>query len=196
MLDRLQATFKTGNEPLTCNGKTLRFSLLDFWKWSVSDLLSNATRGRLAEFIVATACNMEMIKVREEWDAYDLETPDSIKIEVKSSAYLQSWYQKTLSKISFSIRMKGYWDAATNKLNPDKGRQADVYVFCLLHYQDKYTVDPLNMDQWEFYVLATKEVNEYKRSKHSITLKSLQALTPSVRYEHLHEAIERKNELT
>jgi hypothetical protein len=46
---------KTGNEPLTVNGQKLDKSLLDFWRWNSSDLLSNATRGRLAEFIVASA---------------------------------------------------------------------------------------------------------------------------------------------
>ena len=28
---------------MTFNEKTLDFSLLDFWRWSVSDILSNAT---------------------------------------------------------------------------------------------------------------------------------------------------------
>jgi hypothetical protein len=46
---------KTGNEPLTVNGQNLDKSLLDFWRWNSSDLLSNATRGRLAEFIMASA---------------------------------------------------------------------------------------------------------------------------------------------
>ena len=46
---------KTGDEKLTSGEKELDFSLLDFWRWSVSDILSNATRGILAEFIVAKA---------------------------------------------------------------------------------------------------------------------------------------------
>jgi hypothetical protein len=46
---------KTGNEPLTANGQKLDKSLLDFRRWNSSDLLSNATHGRLAEFIVASA---------------------------------------------------------------------------------------------------------------------------------------------
>ncbi len=195
MLDKLQAILKTGKEPLTFNGNPLGFSLLDFWQWSVSDILSNATRGRFAEFIVATATNVEIMKVRDEWDAYDLETPDGIKIEVKSAAYLQSWFQKSFSSISFRIRATGNWDAATNRFQASQKRRADVYVFCLLHHRDKQTVDPLNMDQWEFYVLSTKEVNEYPRSQHSITLKSLRGLTSSVSYAHLYEAIKVKNKL-
>jgi hypothetical protein len=32
-----------------------------------------------------------------------------------------------------------------------------LYVFCLLAHKDKSTLDPLNMDQWQFFVLATEE---------------------------------------
>ena len=44
---------KTGDERFQYNGAALDSSVLDFWRWSTSDLLSNATRGRLGEFIVA-----------------------------------------------------------------------------------------------------------------------------------------------
>jgi hypothetical protein len=194
-LDRIQATIKTGKERLTFNDKVLDFSLLDFWSWSVSDILSNATRGRFAEFIVATAINIDKTTARDEWSAYDLVTSDGIKIEIKSAAYVQSWFQRTLSKISFSTKAALYWDSLTNKQTDEKMRHADVYVFCLLHHTDKKTVDPLNMNQWEFYVLATKELNEYTRSQHSITLKSLQKLTEAINYDELKNTIIEKDKL-
>lgn len=128
-LECVTATIKTGNEKLTFKNKTLDFSLLDFWRWSVSDILSNATRGRFAEFIVATAANIDIKKIRDEWGAFDLETVDGIKIEVKSSAYLQTWFQKTLSKISFGTKPAFVIDALTNKQSELKIRSADVYVF-------------------------------------------------------------------
>ena len=40
----------TGDEPLP-----LGVSLLDFWQWLGSDLVSNAFRGLLAEYLVALA---------------------------------------------------------------------------------------------------------------------------------------------
>ena len=52
---RIIPTLKTGNEPLTIQGEALNSTLLDFWRWSVSDLVSNATRGIFAEFLVAKA---------------------------------------------------------------------------------------------------------------------------------------------
>jgi hypothetical protein len=102
---KIQASLKTGNESLIYNATSLNFSILDFWRWSVSEILSNATRSRLAEFIVATATNNDIKQVRDEWGAYDLLTPSGIKIEVKSAAYLQLWEKKKLSKISFSTKL-------------------------------------------------------------------------------------------
>jgi hypothetical protein len=60
---------------------------------------------------------------------------------------------------------------------PESKRQADVYVFAVLYHQDKATLNPFDLDQWNFYVLSTKVLNERTRSQHSITLKSLQALS-------------------
>jgi hypothetical protein len=127
--------------------------------------------------------------VREGWSAFDLETPAGIKLEIKTSAYLQSWFQNSLSKVSFSIRPAKHWDSSTNKLTGEPGRHADVYVFCLLHHVHKQTVDPLNLDQWEFYVVSTKELNSYTRSKNTISLKSLKKLVNSVSYDSLDSEI-------
>jgi hypothetical protein len=194
-LDKVKATIKSGNEPLSSRGENLNFNLLDFWRWSVSDILSNATRGRLAEFIVATAININITEVRSEWDAYDLITNDGVKIEVKSAAYLQSWQQQILSKITFSTKLARAWDMEIDKRSDEAKRHADVYVFCLLKHEDKQTVNPLDMDHWDFYVLATKELNDYTRSQHSITLKSLQKLTTAIGYNQINTYIKSKNTL-
>jgi len=186
---RINASLKTGNETFTFNQDNLDFQLIDFWKWSVSDLVSNATRGRLAEFIVAKALGINTDNVRDEWQAYDLITPGNIKIEVKSASYIQSWHQKELSKISFSIKKSRSWDADTNIQSKESKRQADAYIFALLKHTDKDTINPLNLDQWVFYVLTTDEINNYPRSEHSITLKSLEKLTKGVDYHSI------KNEL-
>ena len=194
-LDKIPATIKSGQERLSYNNQQLKFTLLDFWRWSVSDILSNATRGRLAEFIVAAATNIDITKVRDEWSPYDLITPGRIKLEIKSAAYLQSWFQKTFSIISFGIKAARHWDSATNVVSPEPKRHADVYVFCLLKHENKSTVDPLNLDHWDFYVLATEQVNNYTRSKHSITLPSLKNLTHAVSYGQLNDEIITKNAL-
>ena len=194
-LDKIPVELKSGKEMLRSGNEDLPWSLMDFWQWSVSDIVSNATRGRFAEFIIATAIGSDLKTVRDEWQAFDLETKDNIKIEVKSAAYLQSWFQKKLSSISFSIKPSRHWDNTTNIQAKTSKRHGDIYVFCLLKHMDKATIDPLNLDQWEFYVLATRQIDNYKRSQHSITLKSLQKLTSAVSYNLLNKEIIEKNKL-
>jgi hypothetical protein len=154
--------------------------------------LSNATRGRLAEYIVATAANVDLDNPRDEWAPYDLIAPDDIKIEVKSAAYIQSWYQKELSKISFSIKPSYFWDSISNMQSKTKARYVDIYVMCLLANIDQDSIDPLDLDQWRFYILSVDEINNYKRSQSSITLKSLEKLTRPVKYDQINLEIKAK----
>lgn len=99
-----------------------------FWQWAYSDHLSNANRGVLAEYIVGMAVGATE-KPRVEWDKYDLVTPGGVSIEVKSSAYLQSWNNPKPSTIVFDIAPRTWWDAATNTyamLNAWFGEQKSV----------------------------------------------------------------------
>lgn len=80
-------------------------------------------------------------------------------------------------------------------LHNEKKRHADVYVFALLAHKEQSTLNPLNLDQWEFYVLTTTQLAEYTRSQHAITLKSLQNLTEFVHYNRLKEEMIKKNKL-
>ena len=83
----------TGNEHLKFDDMPINRLLLDFWKWNSSDLLNNTMRGAFAEFIIATALDLDLTTTHVDWESYDLLWEDK-KIEVKCSAYLQSWYPK------------------------------------------------------------------------------------------------------
>ena len=180
---------KSGLEELHENGEPVGTSVLDFWCWATSDLLSNATRGVLAEYIVARVLGLDS-GVRAQWDAYDLMTSTGLKVEVKSSAYLQSWYQKELSIIQFGIAPTLKWDEATNKRESERRRQADVYVFCVLTPRDQATVDPLNLKQWTFYVLPTVVLDQRVPTQKSIGLTGLKKLDAvKTDYDGLAEAI-------
>lgn len=191
-LRRVSLTLHSGSEPLHSGEAAVGPTLREFWQWSASDLVDNTTRGALAEFIVASALGIPINKPRESWAAYDLTTPDGITIEVKSAAYVQSWHQKRLSNIIFKVRHTRGWSADTNEMEKEARRKAQVYVFALLAHKDKATVDPLDLAQWQFYVLPTTVLNARSRSQHSITLPSLQALSGgSVPYAQLRNAVER-----
>jgi len=174
-----KAQRRSGAEPFVRNAQPAGFELLGFWQWSASDLLSNATRGILAEFIVARALGLPDEGVRNEWDAFDLTwSVDGriIKVEVKSAAFLQSWAQKEPTKIKFSVGKKRAWDGETGIFADEAARSADVYVFAVLSHLDKATVDPLDVGQWRFWAVPTHVLNARRRSQHSITFKSLMRL--------------------
>jgi hypothetical protein len=175
-LPPLQTMRKTGTEAFRRADTSEGFDLLDFWQWNMSDLVSNATRGVLAEYIVARALGISTSGVRAEWAAYDLKMPDGTRIEVKSAAYIQTWAQRNLSSISFGVAKRLAWDAETNSTDLIPNRHADVYVFALLAHKDKATIDPLDLNQWQFWAVPTRVLNERKRSQHSITVPSLVGL--------------------
>ena len=180
---------KDGSEPFQLNGRVLPFNVLSFWQWSSSDLVGNALRGKLAEYIVATAVG-SIEQIRTEWDAYDVVTPEGVKIEVKSGAYIQSWTQNRLSTIQFGIRQTQGWDAKTNTYSSQIERQSDVYVFCVLEHKDQETIDPLNLNQWVFYVIATSLLNRVAGNQKTISLSSLLKLKPrEVTYGEINHAI-------
>jgi hypothetical protein len=130
--------------------------------------------------------------VRVEWNAYDLRTTKGLKIEVKSAAYLQSWAQKALSVISFDIAPTRSWDAETNELAAETRRQADLYVFALLSHCDKQTLDPLDVSQWEFFLLPRTMLDTRLPTQKQLSLSGLLKLDP-VRclFAELSETIER-----
>ena len=188
-LGRLRVAPRTGDEPLHANGLPLGPRLGDFWRWSASDLVSNVARGVFAEFLVAHALGIDTSGVRDGWAAFDLVTPDGIRVEVKSAAYVQSWWQRRLSPITFSVRRTRAWSADTGFMAAEAMRQADVYVFSLLAHADKTTIDPLNVDQWRFFVVATAVLNARTRSQHSITLNTLRRITPELRLAEVARAV-------
>ena len=153
-------------------------TLGDYWQWSSSNVLNNTERGIIAEFLVAHALGLTA-KPRVEWDSVDLRTGSGLKIEIKSAAYLQSWSQKRLSPIGFGIGpTKWEWDAEKDRsvLHDPPKRVADIYVFCLLKHKEKSTVNPLDTDQWEFYVVPTWRIDKERSGGKRIGLRPLRDL--------------------
>lgn len=150
-------------------------TLLDFWRWSSSDLVSNSMRGVLAEFIVGTALGI-CTRPRAEWDAVDLTTSEGLRIEVKSAAYLQTWKNERPSTIRFGIRKTLGWTAETNEYGTELRRQADAYVFALLSHREAATLDPLDVAQWEFYVVVAAELDARFPNQKSIGLTGVRSL--------------------
>lgn len=191
-LDRLAAQRlirRSGQETFLSAGQELVPSqrLLDFWRWSGSDLLVNTMRGLVAEYLVALALGVAD-NPRVEWEPYDLLSPTGVKVEVKSTARFQSWVQAYPSPLEFGIAKTQPRDS-TNKPVGERRRHADIYVFCVLDHIDE-ALDPLNLDHWKFYVLPTSTLNARLCDQKQMRLSTLRTLEPSiVPFEELKETI-------
>ncbi len=188
-LARISASRKTGAEPVMAAGRPVGATVADFWGWSRSDLLDNTERGVLAEFIVATALGIPTDGVRGGLGSlgshYAGRRPGGgqvggVPAELGPEGTFQDLVQhpRTLA-----------WDADGGGFADVARRHAQVYVFALLAHTGKATVNPLDLDQWAFYVLPTAVLDGRTRSQHSITLRTLEGLTAAVSFGGLRQAV-------
>lgn len=177
----------TKGEPLTGveTFTGLEASVSDFWAFAMSDLRANNVRGYLAEFLVAQAVGAAGRRI--EWDAYDVLTPDGIKIEVKASGRLQTWRQRVPSRVVFS-GLKGRALGTENDYAPEATYNADVYVFAVQTATTHEQYDPLDVSQWEFHVVGASAIWEHGRA--SLALGTVHTLSGGpVEFSHLATAI-------
>jgi hypothetical protein len=156
----VKVTQKDGNEPFHEGGKQLAVKLKYFWQWSASDLMSNTSRSLLARYLVANALGLAG-GVRDESAPFDLETENGMKIDVQSFSPFQSEIQEH-SKLSSGIKPAHSGNEATGKFAEEILSEVDVYVLCVLGNREtvRDRVDPLNLHQWDFYVVKASLLNE------------------------------------
>ncbi len=161
----------TGEESFTDSPLTVG----DFWQWAFSDLRTNIVRGILAEFLVAQAVG-DPSPLRQAWDNWDVTTTSGVKVEVKSSAYLQSWRQRKLSSIVFTGLTGRAWSADTNEFATERSLRADVYVFAMHICREPDQYDPLRIEDWRFRVMSAPQLAEH--NVRSVTLGFLNEHAP------------------
>lgn len=147
-------------------------SVRDFWAFAMSNLGTNNVRGYLAEFLVARAVGAPGVRV--EWDAFDVLTPEDIRVEVKSAGYLQTWSQRRLSRISFGSMKARTWSPEAGE-SSEATLNADVYVFAIQTATRHEEYDVLDVGQWEFYVVPRHAIEAIGYA--SIGLPTLRTLT-------------------
>ncbi|MEV0846284.1 hypothetical protein AB0J21_10475 [Streptomyces sp. NPDC049954] len=154
-----------GDEPLAGISDV---TVLDFWRFAMPDLRVNNTRGLFAEFLVHQAVGSR--RPRVEWASHDVETTDGLRIEVKTSAYLQAWEQRGPSAVRFSGLRARTWSPLTG-YSSTVSYNADVYVFAVQTAVEHAAYDPLDTAQWDFYVLPRRELE--RRGVGSLGLKAV-----------------------
>lgn len=118
-------------------------------------LITNVVRGQLVEAIIAMALEPEWTWCSADYASWDFERSDGVRLEVKQSAYRQSWVTAPGTKVSpgFDVKERtGRWEGAV--FIPEPGRAAHLYV---LAYHDRRddSADHRDPSQWEFFVIPS-----------------------------------------
>jgi hypothetical protein len=161
-------------------------NLGDFYLWSLGDLMSNTTRGMLAEYLVRCSIGLDSEPVLE-WDHVDIRTRRGA-IEVKFSGYLQSWPTQKPGKPKFDIKKRRWaWDAIENKWmeTPEAKRHAKLYVFCLHAEMERECANPLDTSQWRFWIIATTWLDRVLGEQSSVGLSTLNREHQSIGFDEL-----------
>jgi hypothetical protein len=164
-------------------------TVADFWRWAFSDLRDNTTRGVLAEFLVAKAVG-DQRRVRIGWDNFDAEAADGTTVEVKCSAFLQSWTQKQHSELVFGRLSAREFDATRNEYSVEARVRADVFVFAVQTERDPAAYDMLDISRWQFWVVDAGTIRERAGKTVGIGWVRQNAIGP-LAYSDLAEAIRR-----
>lgn len=165
----------TGKEKFEFDGKELDYDFIDFWKFHYSNIYD--IQGRIAEFIVAKALDIHESQNDQYWTLWDL-TYKGLRIEVKETSYYHSFNKegKVSQQRSFRItKSNGSYDPQISG-NSDYCRQNDVYVFCLNTGYTKDESYPLDLNNWEFYIVPTAVINEKCGDNKTISLGRIKKL--------------------
>ena len=165
--------FYEGTERLFLDEQELPYTMADFWRLNLSQILLNMTRGSFAEFVVQAAMTEggfdAMHQLKNGVEPWDVDGPDIFtkegvrpsRIEVKSTASIQLNTRDEKepislppSRLQFSIRPAIDWDTPEEPAR----RHSDLYVFC--HYTAERKKDNmLDLKWWDFYVYPTFKID-------------------------------------
>lgn len=164
-----------GKEKFVFNGESLDFSFIDFWRFHYSNIYD--IQGRIAEFIVARALGICESQNDQYWTLWDL-TYRGLRIEIKETSYYHSFNRegKVSQQRCFGItKAHGTYDREISG-NDEFCRQNDIYVFCLNTGNTEAESYPLNLNNWEFYIVPTVMINEKCGDNKTISLGRIKSM--------------------
>jgi hypothetical protein len=146
-------------------------SVVDFWQWAFSDILTNINRAVFGECLVGRALGLTHGKTRRTWDYVDFEY-EGHAIEVKSTGFSQRWEAGKTHTNSFDIEAK--IPTRFRRPSPDKDavpeRSGEVYVFAVFNsgaadidseaVEDVDSEAVTDISKWGFYVFPRSELDE------------------------------------
>ncbi len=176
-----------GNESFCYKGQETDMTILEFWRWHFSDIYD--MHDKFAEFIVAKALELTQADNTGAWTLYDISYRGK-RIEIKESSYFHSW--QTDDEPKNQVRVFGITKAYSEYKDSKSTfeRQNDIYVFCLNTGETRATSNPLNLENWEFYIVPTSVINEKCGDGKRISIGKLRRFAEAKRYDEIKDTID------
>lgn len=141
----------------------------EYWAWAHSNLANNVERGLVAEYLVRHALELRD-GPRDHWMRESDLNVEGHNIQVKCSAFMQSWEQSRDSKIQFRLKR--------DKLN------CDLFIFAVWWAQGGVRPDApisiIDVGQWWFFLITGENLRTVLENRRnpgaktvSVTLKRL-----------------------
>ncbi len=184
----MSSNLLTGKEKFIFKSVPTELNMLELWQWKYSDIYD--IQNVIAEYIIEKALGIERSQNVGSWTLFDIEYR-SKRIEVKETAYYHSW-QEPGDKISMQRAFgvtKAYskYKDATSSFE----RQNDIYVFCLNVGFTREESNPLDLDNWEFYIVPTNIINKECGNNKTISLGKVKSLSKTFKYDEIKSEIDR-----
>ena len=183
----------SGQEEFKLNGEKAGFNVLDFWRFQFSNLAD--MQGRVGEFLVAMALRKETSDNNNGWTLWDIDYR-GLRIEVKTTAYYQPWRDSKSfieqrwgneSSIPQNDSEHNYSEhrnfGITKSKDPQDNefkRMNDIYVFVINNGKTKEKANPLNLENWKFFVIPTSVINHECGDNKSIGISKVRKLFKKV----------------
>lgn len=167
----MSRTLPSPNDGVLGDDGLVDATILDFWKWAFGDLCDDDIKGIYAEWLVHKLLGVQTPR-RISWANSDIITPGGTRIEIKSTAYWQSWkfldefgrFEKSPkhappaddSKIRFSGLMAR--DSTSTDWSKTPGFKSDLYVFAFQKERQVEKWNALDLSQWEFFLVSADDL--------------------------------------
>jgi len=157
-------------------------TVVGFWQWAFGDLCDDDIKGIFAEWLVHKLLHIQTLR-RCSWANSDIITPGGTRIEVKSTAYWQTWKflneygeleetpkHKALTddnKIRFAGLMAR--DSTSTDWSKTPTFKSDLYVFAFQSEKEIEKWNALDLNQWEFFLVSAAELSRLGWKSISLT---------------------------
>jgi len=176
-----------GNECFTIKGKDTKLTILEFWRWHFSEIYD--LQSKFAEYIVGKALGLTEAQNVGEWTLFDMMYQGK-RIEVKETSYYHAWQTDEEPKsMQRSFGITKAYDNYKEDNSPFR-RQNDIYIFCLNTGDTKETSNPLELNNWKFYVLSTAVIDEKCGDAKTISLSRVKKLAKEVGFSELKSEVD------